>query len=109
MSFPDISSHLQPTSNCSIAERMNGGRHLARVLLAIYEQIPVNYADIRLKYVECLGHWLDNSVVYIAPELFPCKAWVECDMLLQNFFSSYFDTEWVNNCQKIYCGQNVCA
>ena len=86
--FPDITKHLDYDSSCEQARREFGGRNLAKVLLEIYNVIPVDEIDIRKRYVDVIGCWLDESIPYRAPELFPRWCWPKAAKYLNKVFES---------------------
>jgi hypothetical protein len=100
--FPNISYELSKDSSCSHAQKLNGGRNLAQVLLDTYNAIPLNLVEFRELYCEKIDAWLKQDVFYTAPELFPSGVWRDAGRIMGELFAPHRGSEWEEQCSKIY-------
>jgi len=97
MTFPKISQDLFDT--CQKAD----GRNLAVVMLNVYQAIPEDMVDLRDQFCQKIGRWLDGTVAYTAPEVFPSDlVWGYAGALLHQLLSSYIDEPWAKRCRDIF-------
>ena len=99
--FPNITYYLSEQSSCTVAQKVNGGRNAAQVLLDVYNAIPIELIDLRAEYCTEVSILLSDCN-YIAPEIFPKLVWGNISNLMLKLFSVYINEKWAIRCADIY-------
>lgn len=101
--FPDITLYLEKDTNSSIVARQ-GGRHPAKVLLNVYNNIPIENTSFRKKYCEEVDMLLNKEYsIWIAPEVLTDQVWRDAEILMSKLFADFGDDDiWVDKCCNIF-------